>query len=146
MCVCAHVIMCVATESVCTHTHCNTCHQVTKLGRGQARQPACRNMAVILKTKTKSVIAFVFDRTVHAKISACTEQYVLQSTFVFVCVSVCKCVRRCPCVYIYMYMLKINIGYITPCDPVAHLGPSLLKRGLTKQSLSLAEMLQGQLR
>lgn len=43
-------------------------------------------------------------------------------------------------VYIYLYTLKINMGYITPCDPSAHLSPAPFKRGLTMQSLSLAEI------
>lgn len=43
-------------------------------------------------------------------------------------------------VYIYVYRLKINTGYIIPCDPSAHLSPASLKRGLTRQSLSLAEI------
>lgn len=42
---------------------------------------------------------------------------------------------RCLCVYIYVYVLKINTGYIIPCDPAGHLGPAPEHRGLLRGAL-----------
>ncbi len=151
MCVCVCVCVCARVCTIDGACTCrNTCHRLTKLGSGQEREPACRNMAEIPKFKTKSVgtFAFVSDtelymlKSLHVKNSMCKTLQLL----VCVCVCVHKCAWRCLCVDIYVYMLKINTGYITPCDPAAHLDPASLRSGLTRQSLSLAEMLQGQLR
>lgn len=109
--------------------HIDTAQQVLSLkkedgtGNGQLAE-TCG-----IKFQSKSVSAFCIGEPEHwaEMLLYVKEQYVQEGTVALVRAHVCVCVYVwlvSLCRHIYVYMLKINTGYITPCDPAAHLSPA----------------------